>query len=461
MSKLTRREFVTTGVKTAVGTGLAALGLGAKIAHGASTQMVWSGALTPTSIKVNARLSGGSSAVRLVVSESATLSNPTKSAAVTAAKEHDYIVGMAVSQLQPDTKYYYALEIDGSVDTATTGEFRTPPDNPFSFTFTASSCASETYDLETSDAVFKLLSEQDALFFLHLGDLHYRNIDKNDRSLFRKAIRATAGSDIQQQLYQKMPLAYIWDDHDYGDDNSDGTSPSREAARLTYQEFVPHYPLGVGGSGDVPIYQAFTIGRVRFVLTDLRSERTPSDAPQGPSKTMIGAKQLAWLKDQIQIASIKGEFLVWASSVSWIDKEREVDYDTWGCYYYQRKEIANFIQSLGMHERMMIICGDAHMLAADDGTNSNYSDDGGMGFPVFQTAALSNRGSEKGGPYSEGVFTGEGQFGVFEIVDTGGDSLTVNFSGRKLENELLSYSFTVSMPEVTLDQKLFIASVFR
>lgn len=36
------------------------------------------------------------------------------------------------------------------------------------------------------------------------------------------------------------------------------------------------------------------------------------------------------------------------------------------------------------------------MLAFDDGSNSDYSDDGGAGFPVMQAAPLDRWGSTKG-----------------------------------------------------------------
>jgi hypothetical protein len=45
-----------------------------------------------------------------------------------------------------------------------------------------------------------------------------------------------------------------------------------------------------------------------------------------------------------------------------------------------------------------------HALAADDGTNSDYSSAGMPpgGFPVLQSSPLANHGSTKGGPFSEG-----------------------------------------------------------
>lgn len=40
-----------------------------------------------------------------------------------------------------------------------------------------------------------------------------------------------------------MALDYIWDDHDYGDNDSDETNPGKEAVTETYKKFFPHYPL--------------------------------------------------------------------------------------------------------------------------------------------------------------------------------------------------------------------------
>lgn len=443
MSKLTRREFVTVGAKTAVSAGLAALGLPARPAKAASVTMLWSGALTPTSLKVNARLSGNSTAVRLVVADNEALNNPLKSTAVVANNSNDNIVGIEVSGLTPNTRYYYAIEADGTVDTSEQGTFKTPQQGPFSFTFACSSCAQP--DEPEHDDIFPLIAEQDALFFLHMGDLHYFNIDKNDRQEFRDAIVYTAGTEAQQTLYKSMPLAYMWDDHDFGPDNSDANSPGREASRLTYQEFVPHYPLPAG-SGNVPIYQAFTIGRVRFILTDLRSERDPSADPDGSNKTMLGAPQKAWFYEELLKAKANGQFIIWVSTVPWIDKKSS-EKDSWGGYDTERREVANFLHSNDLHHQMMLLGGDAHMLAGDDGTNSNYSDQAGKSFPVFQVSSLASGSSEKGGPFTEGVFPGKGQFALIDIVDDGDESMTIKFSGRKFDTELLYYEFTVSLPD--------------
>jgi hypothetical protein len=94
-----------------------------------------------------------------------------------------------------------------------------------------------------------------------------------------------------------------------------------------------------------------------------------------------------------------------------------------------------------------MLSGDAHMLAIDDGTNSDYADGGGAGFPVMHAAALDSTPSLKGGPYSHGAFPGTGQFGLMTVTDSDGDVIHVSWQGKKDTGEtVVSYSFTWPMP---------------
>ena len=91
-----------------------------------------------------------------------------------------------------------------------------------------------------------------------------------------------------------------------------------------------------------------------------------------------------------------------------------------------------------------MLSGDAHMIAIDDGTNSNYSDSETGGFPVFHAGALTRSGSYKGGPYSHGAFPGSGQYGIMTVEDNGGSEIKVQWSGRNLSDEIIEYNFDVS-----------------
>ena len=94
-----------------------------------------------------------------------------------------------------------------------------------------------------------------------------------------------------------------------------------------------------------------------------------------------------------------------------------------------------------------MVSGDAHMVALDDGSNSDYSTTGGAGFPVFHAAPLDRPGSIKGGPYSDGAFDGPGQFGLLDIDDRG-DTIAVTATGSNWEGEILvrrTFTFPVDL----------------
>src|SRR5207302_774706 len=76
-------------------------------------------------------------------------------------------------------------------------------------------------------------------------------------------------------LYDSVARDYMWDDHDFGGNNVDGTNPSKVTAEASYRENVPSYtlPSAIG-----QIYHSFVIGRVRVIVTDLRSERSIDSA---------------------------------------------------------------------------------------------------------------------------------------------------------------------------------------
>jgi len=235
------------------------------------------------------------------------------------------------------------------------------------------------------------------------------------------------GSPAQSRLYRNVPIAYTWDDHDFGGNGSDASSAAGPAALAVYRQFVPHYPLE--RSGSTGISQAFSLGRVRVVMTDSRSQRGPSrGASQG--RTMLGGAQLKWLKDQLSRAA-DAPLVIWVNTVPWIASPGSGS-DNWGSYAREREEIANHIDALGLRGRLLMLSGDAHMVAIDDGTHSNYATGNGRGqrgFVVMHAAPLDRRTSEKGGPYSHGVSKQRGQFGLVEVTDDG-QQLSVELSGR-------------------------------
>ena len=279
------------------------------------------------------------------------------------------------------------------------------------------------------------------LFFIHLGDLHYDNVNSAKIADHVVGYRGVLKEERQARLYRNVPLAYTWDDHDYCGDASDRKSKGRKAARLAYQRAVPHYPL-VEGEGDVAIYQAFTVGRVRFLLTDTRSERTPRKDPDSAAKSILGERQKQWLKDRLLEGRDQFRLQVWVNSVPWIGDPQEEDDDTdaWFSYPSERTEMGLFIEDNGINNILML-SADAHMIALDDGSN-NHGATGKGGFPVFHAAPLDRPNSKKGKPFSHGIFDDhKGQYGFITINDMGGETVQVTVTGKHEGNTLVTLTF--------------------
>jgi hypothetical protein len=327
----------------------------------------------------------------------------------------------SLTSLTADTQYYYRVAIDGGSPEAATGAFRTAPAAGTATSFTIA--ASGDANTSSTHAVFAQIKAQSPRFFIHLGDLHYSDIATDSISLFRTAYGNSIGVGQQNALYRSCPFVYTWDDHDYGPNNSDASSASRPAARRAYREQVPSYPLSEGNpdTWDAPIYHAFTWGRVRFCVLDLRSERDPDASPD---PTIMGAAQLQWLKDEISAAAATDQIVCVVMSEP---------YNGWTVYAEEREDLSNHIQSEVMNRRTFFLAADWHLLGIDDGSITRYATtpEPGLGPPLFVACPL-HRSDFGTAPWSHGYrgpASGQGQYATLEFEDSGGSTITVTYRG--------------------------------
>lgn len=439
----------------------------------------WSGGLTPTSAVVKAKLLHSGLNARLAISKNPLFTPATFLGQTRSDASLHNLVAFDLPGLDPGTDFYYAIEVNGRFDWASRGQFRTFPAGPASFRIAFASCAKTA----SVNEVFDRIRESRPLFYLNMGDFHYLNITSNNVNYFREAYDIVLSSPQQARLYRNVPLVYMWDDHDYGGNNSNRKASSHHAARQAYEEYVPHYPL-TGKEPDSPIYQAFTVGRVRFIITDLRSQRDDVKKADNASKSMMGDSQKAWFKQQLLDAKGKYPLICWMSSVPWLGVKGTnyypfikgddhgffpyslllksgsytnkvkpaVEEDHWCVFSTERREIADFVKTNQIHG-LCILNGDSHMLAADDGSHGDFATQGGAPIPVMCAAPLDQTPSIKGGPYSQGIYRvkrDEGCYGLLDINDRG-DSIEVSFSGRNNKDEekvSLRFSVPATLPSV-------------
>lgn len=388
-----------------------------------SVGWAWTGGVTEKSAVITARIETAAVA-GLRIGNSTTTVKP----ALTAPMERGVLHRFVLTGLKPDTVYPYSfVDAGGAPLDKEPRSFRTfpAPGKPASFRFAVASCARGV-----NSPVFDAVAHQDARFFLHTGDFHYSNIAENHVEAFRTAYNAHLSSPRLRSMLATIPLIYQWDDHDFGPNDSNKNSPSSEASLRNYRELVPHYPLTVAADAAAPVDQVFAVGRVRFILSDLRSQRDPE------ARRMMSPAQDAWLRAQFLAARDSGSPLIfWVTSVPWNGPVAKAD--RWQGYSAHRAEIANFIKANGLAGKVVILAGDAHMTAIDDGSHSDFATGGGAPIRVFQAGPIANVGTYKGGPYSHGArYVSEpkkkylNQFGMVNIEDDG-KRIRVSWSGRQ------------------------------
>ena len=400
----------------------------------------WLGAVTSGEVTIKAKLNiepkEEKNYIQVIYSTAPNLNSPKR---IKANSLDKHIATFNLNNLQQDTQYYYAITADGRrYPEKGTLKFKTVKVNqPYNFAIGCSSCAGGTVsgllnNRVSNNSIFDIIREYNAptlALFIHMGDLHYKDIkvqDFHDKDInkYRNAYDDVLSQERQRKLYQNIPLAYIWDDHDYSSNNSDGNYSGKWSASAAYREQVPHYPLVEAvdkTKGTGAIYQSFVIGRVRFIMTDSRFYRDSASKEDNLAKTLLGKAQKEWFFNELLEGNNNQGLIIWVNSIPWIagtTPETQTN-DAWDRYGMEREEIANFLTKNKIDKKLIMISGDAHMLALDDGSNNIYAAESVISFPVIQAASLDSIGSIKGGYYSKKSIKGRKQWGVLHFTDDG------------------------------------------
>lgn len=436
---------------------------------------LWTGATDTGSVVVAAELAAASTDVRIAVSTSADLSSPIYSAsAITTSYGGLNVVKLALSGLQPNTQYYYGIRIGNTLYTAKTGKFKTLPNpgqiNSFSIAF--GSCAK---NYAVPNDIWNVLKQRNPLIFFALGDTPYSDSAVPSGQSLQAPIRAAELAKLLAtgagDLYSSVSTRYMWSDHDYWANNITGgalDSSQKAVPSLFYRTRVPHGPLVQAASGAV--YHSFTVNVgalvVRFIMLDLKSEASAvTTTTDSSTKTILGAAQKQWFKSEIDAAAANNQYVVLISDVPYSapgklegstltnsDVGGDLT-DKWWSFSYERNELADYMKSKGMANKVCLISGDAHMLGYTDGvtaSNANgedsradYATGGGMPMKTFNAAPLDNSTGVKGVGYIRPASQTTKQGAVLTFTDNGNGTLGVVFKGvTSAGTDAITYSFT-------------------
>jgi len=216
--------------------------------------------------------------------------------------------------------------------------------------------------------------------FMMLGDNVYADTAKGkdvggDLAEMRRAYAALGAEVGFRELRSRIPILAVWDDHDYGLNDSGVENPLKAEAKSIFVDFFDV-------AGDDPMrqregtYQAGVYGpegrRLQIILLDtrwFRSELKKTDALDVPgkqrfvpdddaTKTMLGEDQWRWLGEQLrqpaEVRLIVSSIQILAEGHGW---------ERWGNFPRELRRLTQLIDETRANG-VIFLSGDRHRAAA-------------------------------------------------------------------------------------------------
>ena len=278
--------------------------------------------------------------------------------------------------LSPATRYRYTILLDRK-PTGLLRQFHTAPapaSAPAPFRVYLGSCAyteamspnGNPYGDEFH--IFDSIASQiqaDALphFMLWLGDnLYFRpkgkflaeaDFDSVERMAARyREVREKA---MFQNLFAATHHYAIWDDHDYGPNDSDQTFRFKADALRLFQQYWPNPAMG---SRDLPgTWTSFVHQDAEFLFLDDRYNRDSEKAPASDDKAMFGPAQIEWLK--ASLTRSKATFKLVCNGSQLLSEDENGHHSGWHNYRAERDQFLAWLAREKV-SGLLFLSGDRH-----------------------------------------------------------------------------------------------------
>lgn len=154
------------------------------------------------------------------------------------------------------------------------------------------SCAD--YIGEKGDSIMETIAKKtNPDLFLWLGDnVYYEKQDYCSPIGMEKALETRFSHPLASAFLQNISQRAIWDDHDYGPNDSDSSFVYRSESQKIFAKFWKDTPIKLNKNGDLRWFERR--GDLLIIGLDNRSHRGPVGTQ------MLGSNQLNWLQYVLQ-----------------------------------------------------------------------------------------------------------------------------------------------------------------
>lgn len=224
------------------------------------------------------------------------------------------------------------------------------------------SCAHQ--DNDTS--LWEDIAAQQPDLWVWLGDNIYGDTENMD-TLRAKYARAKSKPGYRQ-LIANVPVAGIWDDHDFGVNDGGKEYPKKDSSKLLMLDFLD-VPADAPVRDHKGAYQAYTYGEgeqtVQLILLDTRYfrdtlKRTPRGSEQRyyPNETgdILGEAQWTWLEEQL--ATSDAALTIIGSSIQVLNPDQ--GFEKWANFPQAHQRLYDLIVKT-QPNNVLLLSGDRHI----------------------------------------------------------------------------------------------------
>lgn len=231
----------------------------------------------------------------------------------TTEKSSAFTAKLLADEVLPGKSYFYQLLINNKVvafdyqlkfQSQTLWQWRMDPPN---FKFALGSCvyiSEERFDRPgkpygSEYEIFESIADKSPDMMLWLGDNTYlREADWNTRTGILHRYTHTRSTPEMQRLLATCHNFAIWDDHDFGPNNSDRSFIHQDKTTEAFELFWANPTFGLPNS-EKGVTSQFLFNDVEFFLLDNRTFKTNEKLKEG-EKTILGEAQLEWLIEALK-----------------------------------------------------------------------------------------------------------------------------------------------------------------
>lgn len=346
---------------------------------------------------------------------------------ITTSAERDFTAQWRLEGLDSNHLYRTVVEArspTGEAAAVACGSFRTAPRadevQPLSFCITTCHDYVRRDDGPRGHRIYPAMAALGPAFVVHAGDVEY--YDKPDPWAFTIPLMRFKWGRLfalpsNRDFYAHTTSYFLKDDHDT---LANDTWPGRTYGAVTFAEGARLFNEEQFPSRD-PRYATIRWGRdLQIWLLEGRDERSPATQPDGPEKTILGARQKAWLLASLAGSDARFKLVVSPTPIVGPDRSAKKDNHANDSFAWEGRELRDAFAAV---PGVIVACGDRHWQYAsvDDAT-------GLWEFGCGPGSALHDLGWKDGDERPEhrflrvdaGFLSGE-----LTVADDGGPTLTI------------------------------------